>query len=327
MILLEAVNLEKNYNTGFGHFSVSKEIVHAVDKVSFSQRRGETLALVGESGSGKSTLARLILRLEEPTGGRIIFAGQDITNLTGKEMRQIRKNMQIVFQDSNASMNPLQTVRAYIEEPLNNFRVGTKKERKLRVQELMDMVGLESGYINKYPHELSGGQRQRIGIARALALTPQLVVCDEPVSSLDVSIQAQILNLLENLKKEFNLSYLFISHDLAVVSQISDRIAVMYLGSIIEIMRCEDLLTKATHPYTTDLLTSVPVTDPRQRKDRQKALLGEPPNPLSPPVGCRFHPRCRLAWQICRQEKPPLQLIENEHMVACHLYGNRERET
>ncbi|ACV61321.1 oligopeptide/dipeptide ABC transporter, ATPase subunit [Desulfofarcimen acetoxidans DSM 771] len=323
MILLKVANLKKKYNTSFGHFSAAKEIVYAVEDISFSLRQGETLALAGESGCGKSTLARLILRLEEPTGGKIIFAGEDITNLSGKKLRHIRKNMQIVFQDSSSSLNQLQTVGASIEEPLNNFQIRTPKDRKQRVEELMEMVGIDRGYINKYPHQLSGGQRQRVSLARALAITPRLLVLDEPVSSLDVSIQAQILNLLENLKKEYNLTYLFISHDLAVISQISDRIAIMYLGSIIEIIRCEDLLAEAVHPYTTDLLASVPVPDPRQRKDRRKTLMGEPPNPLNPPAGCRFHPRCRLAWQVCRQEKPTLRLIENEHMVACHLYGNR----
>lgn len=321
MNLLEVAGLSKHYYAGGGILAGSREKVRAVDGVSFFLTGGETLGLVGESGCGKSTLGRLILRLEDPTGGKIFFAGEDITGWSGKKLRDLRDKIQIIFQDSYSSLNPLHTVGSIIGEPLDNFRAGTKKEQKKRVQELLAVVGLDPEHAARYAHEFSGGQRQRIGIARALALNPQLIVCDEPVSSLDVSIQAQILNLLKKLKKRFGLSYLFISHDLAAVSYISDRVAVMYLGTIVEVIRSKDLAAKARHPYTRGLLAAVPVADPRQRGVRQVIVQGEPPDPVNPPAGCRFHPRCACAAAKCRHAEPALQDVGKWHQVACHFGG------
>ena len=317
MNLLKVVGLSKHYYTGGGFLSVEK--VSAVDWVSFSLAKGETLSLVGESGCGKSTLGRLVLRLEKPTDGKIFFAGEEITGWSGKKLNELRSKIQIIFQDTYSSLNPLHTVGTIIGEPLANFRVGTKIEQKRRVEELLELVGLNSEHITRYAHEFSGGQRQRIGIARALALHPQLVVCDEPVASLDVSIQAQILNLFIDLKKRYGLSYLFISHDLAAVSYISDRVAVMYLGKIVEVLKSKDLAVKAGHPYTRALLAAVPVSDPRQREGRKVIVQGEPPDPVNPPVGCRFHPRCPHAVQKCRHIEPALQDVGEFHQVACHL--------
>jgi peptide/nickel transport system ATP-binding protein/oligopeptide transport system ATP-binding protein len=256
--------------------------------------------------------------LEEPTAGRIFFNNLDITALSGKKLRELRQKIQIIFQDSYSSLNPRRTVGSIIGEPLANFRIGTRKEQRRRVQELLEIVGLKPEHVSRYPHEFSGGQRQRINIARALALHPQLIVCDEPVSSLDVSIQAQILNLLRNLKTQFGLSYLFISHDLAAVSYISERVAVMYLGKIVEVIRSQDLVQKARHPYTRALLAAVPVADPRRRGERKVIVKGEPPDPLNPPAGCRFHPRCPAAAEKCRTEEPPLETVADGHVVACH---------
>lgn len=319
MSLLEVKNLVKYYPAGTGIFSRGKEKVRAVDRISFSLAKGETLGLVGESGCGKSTLGRLILRLEEPTAGKVFFNNIDITVLPGKELRKLRKKMQIIFQDSYSSLNPRRTVGSIIGEPLANFNVGTKKEQKKRIWELLEIVGLEPEHDSRYPHEFSGGQRQRINIARALALQPELIVCDEPVSSLDVSIQVQILNLLKDLKRQFGLSYIFISHDLAAVSYISDRIAVMYLGKIVEMFKSEDLVKKACHPYTRALLAAIPAADPRRRCGRQTIVKGELPDPLNPPPGCRFHPRCPFAEEKCRIEEPLLDTAGTGHFVACHL--------
>jgi len=275
---------------------------------------------VGESGCGKSTLARVILRLEEPTGGKIFYAGEDITRWKGEKLRKWRKNIQVIFQDAYASLNPRMKVEQIIGEPLVNYRWGNKKERRQRIAELVEIVGLEREHLFRYPHEFSGGQRQRIAIARALALNPGIIICDESVASLDVSIQAQILNLLKKLKEEFSLSYLFISHDLAVVKYISDRVAVMYLGKIVEIVESSLLTDKALHPYTRSLLAAVPLPDPDKKTMGDNIIKGEPPNPISPPEGCRFHPRCPLAEEVCRLKEPMLKGAGAQHQVACHLF-------
>jgi len=327
MSLLEVTGLVKHYPAGSGIFSREKGKVRAVDGVSFVLARGETLGLVGESGCGKSTLGRLILRLEEPTAGKVIFNNTDLTGLPGKELRELRKKMQVIFQDSYSSLNPRRTVGAIIGEPLANFKLGTINEQKKAVRELLETVGLDPEHASRYPHEFSGGQRQRINIARALALRPELVVCDEPVSSLDVSIQAQILNLLKDLKRRFGLSYIFISHDLATVDFISDRVAVMYLGKIVEVLKSRDLIKKALHPYTRVLLAAVPPADPRQRNDRSVVIKGEPPAPLTPPSGCRFHPRCSFAEEKCRLEEPSLEAAGTDHQVACHLAAELRSES
>jgi oligopeptide/dipeptide ABC transporter ATP-binding protein len=300
------------------HFHTRHGVIKAVDRVSFVVAAGKTLGLVGESGCGKSTLGRLVVRLEEPTAGKIFFAGEEITGRTGRKLRELRRHFQIIFQDSSSSLNPRRTVGAIIEEPLANFGVA-KEDRRERVRELLTLVGLEPGDASKYPHEFSGGQRQRMGIARALALQPELVVCDEPVSSLDASIRAQILNLLRELKRRLNLSYLFISHDLAAVNYLADRVAVMYLGKIVEILPAEGLGSQARHPYTRALLQAVPEPDPRQRTGQKPVVRGEPPDPASPPPGCRFYPRCPEARDVCRKEEPVLKGVGEGHLVACHL--------
>jgi len=318
MSLLEVKNLVKYYPSGGGVFSRQKDKVKAVDGVSFSLNRGETVGLVGESGCGKSTLGRMILRLEEPTAGKVVFNNIDLTGLAGKELRGLRKKIQIIFQDSYSSLNPIRTVGSTIGEPLVNFKVGTKKEHVKRVRELLETVGLKPEHNLRYPHEFSGGERQRINIARALALNPELVICDEPVSSLDVSIQAQILSLLQELKEQFGLSYLFISHDLAAVSHISDRVAVMYLGKIVEVLDSGNL-EKACHPYTRALLAAVPDADPRRKNKKQIIVKGEPPDPANPPSGCRFHPRCPYAVEKCWVLEPQLEAVTIGRLAACHL--------
>jgi len=319
MSLLEVRGLIKHYPAGDGLFRAGRERVRAVDGISFTLERGETLGLVGESGCGKSTLGKLIVRLEEPTAGKIYYDSREITSLYGRKLRELRCKIQIIFQDPYSSLNPRQTVGSIIGEPLANFKLGTREEQMQRVAELLDTVGLDPEHISRYPHEFSGGQLQRINIARALALEPELIVCDEPVSSLDVSIRVQILNLLRDLKMCFGLSYIFISHDLAAVSYLADRIAVMYLGKIVEVLPTGDLLSGACHPYTRGLLAAVPEPDPRQRYSRQVTVKGEPPNPADPPPGCRFHPRCSEARQVCREKEPVLQEVEGRHLVACHL--------
>ncbi len=316
--LLEVRDLVKHYPGKGGILAGRREKVRAVDGVSFSLARGETLGLVGESGCGKITLGRLVVRLEEPTAGKILFAGEETTGRTEGKLRELRRHFQIIFQDSSSSLNPRRTVGATIEEPLANFGVA-KEERRERVAELLTLVGLESEHASHYPHEFSGGQRQRINIARALALQPELVVCDEPVSSLDVSIRAQVLNLLRELKRRLNLSYLFISHDLAAVNYLADRVAVMYLGKIVEILPAEGLVSQARHPYTRALLRAVPEPDPRQKTGQKPVVRGEPPDPGRPPAGCRFHPRCPEARDLCRQEEPALKEVREAHLVACHL--------
>jgi peptide/nickel transport system ATP-binding protein len=294
--------------------------IKAVDGVSLEIRRGETLGLVGESGCGKSTVGRAILRLYKPTDGRVVFDGQDITNLGDSALRPIRRRMQIVFQDPYASLNPRHSVGRIVGEPLRVHGLANRRQAAGRVRELLEIVGLPRDAGGRYPHEFSGGQRQRIGIARALALNPDFVVCDEPVSALDVSIQAQILNLLETLQRDFDLTYLFIAHDLAVVKHISDRIAVMYLGVIVEVSPADELYDNPLHPYTISLLSAVPIPDPAVERQRRPLLLaGDLPSPANPPKACRFHTRCPFVQPTrCRDEPPPLRELSPGHTVACH---------
>jgi peptide/nickel transport system ATP-binding protein len=293
--------------------------IKAVDDVSLRIERGETLGLVGESGCGKSTVGRAILRLYEPTAGRILFDGQDISHLGEGELRPLRRRMQMVFQDPFASLNPRHSVGRMVGEPLRVHRLGSRRNVSRRVRELLEIVGLPADAASRYPHEFSGGQRQRIGLARSLALNPDFIVADEPVSALDVSIQAQIMNLLEELQREFDLTYLFIAHDLAVVRHISDRIAVMYLGSIVEVSPAEDLYDNPLHPYTITLLSAVPIPDPVVERERETILLaGDLPSPANPPHACRFHTRCPYVQETrCRDERPPLRAVYG-HQVACH---------
>jgi len=294
--------------------------VKAVDDVTFEIRRGETLGLVGESGCGKSTVGRALLRLYKPTAGRIVFDGQDITDLGEQEMRPLRRRMQMIFQDPFASLNPRHSVGRLVGDPLRAHGLASRRQANARVRELLRIVGLPEDAVSRYPHEFSGGQRQRIGVARAIALNPDFVVADEPVSALDVSIQAQIINLLERLQREFNLTYLFIAHDLAVVRHISDRIAVMYLGTIVEVSPADELYDNPLHPYTISLLSAVPIPDPEVERKRQPILLaGDLPSPANPPAACRFHTRCPYVQPTrCKSEVPPLRKLGQEHFVSCH---------
>jgi len=316
--LLEVKHLKKYFPIKGGVFSKTIGYVYAVDDVNFTLAKGETLGLVGESGCGKSTTGRAILRLIEPTDGELHFEGEDITKLEKSAMRALRREMQIIFQDPYASLNPRMTVGSIIGEPLEIHKIAKGSEKEERVASLLQKVGLRAEDMRKYPHEFSGGQRQRIGIARALALNPKLIVCDEPVSALDVSIQAQVINLLEDLQAEFSLSYLFIAHNLNVVEHISDRVAVMYLGQIVELASDEELYKNPQHPYTEALLSAVPIPDPTIKKKRI-ILEGDVPSPINPPKGCHFHTRCMYKEKICEEVEPEFKDIGGGHWVACHF--------
>lgn len=316
---LKVEGLTKNFPIKGGFFSREVASVKAVQGVDLEIKKGETLGLVGESGCGKSTLGRCIIRLIEPSAGKIILEGQDITTLEGEQLRALRRKMQIIFQDPYASLNPRMTVGSIIGEPLvihNLF--NSKGDRQNRVKELLQTVGLRPEHINRYPHEFSGGQRQRIGIARALAVEPQFIVCDEPVSALDVSIQAQVINLLMDLQQKLGLTYLFIAHDLKVVEHISNRVAVMYLGKVVELADAEELYSHPQHPYTKALLSAIPVPDPR-KKDQRIILVGDVPSPINPPTGCHFHPRCPIAVGDCKVTCPSLRKTRPEHDTSCLL--------
>ena len=320
-ILLSVRDLTKHFPIKSGFiFKKNKAYVHAVDGVSFDIYKGETLGLVGESGCGKSTTGRTVLQLYEPTSGSVIFDGKDLTKLKGAELRGVRKDLQMIFQDPYASLNPRMTVGQIVGEPMLIHGTCTGETRTQKVKELLNLVGLNPAFINRYPHEFSGGQRQRIGIARALALEPKLIVCDEPISALDVSIQAQVVNLLEDLQKEMGLTYLFIAHDLSMVRHISNRIAVMYLGIIIELAERNELYKNPLHPYSQALLSAVPYPDPEIEENRRRIILeGDVPSPVNPPSGCRFRTRCRFAKEICAKERPEFKEVSPGHFVACHL--------
>ncbi|MEC1373885.1 dipeptide ABC transporter ATP-binding protein [Heyndrickxia oleronia] len=318
--LLEIQNLKTYYPIKGGFFKRTVGNVKAVDDVSFTIGKGETLGLVGESGCGKSTTGRTILRLLSPTSGKIIFDGKDITNLSGKDLRLARKDFQMVFQDPYASLNPKQMVGDIVSEPIRNFSNKSLKDLKDEVMSLLKRVGLPEDAYYKYPHEFSGGQRQRIGIARALALKPKLIIADEPVSALDVSVQSQVLNLLKELQDEFDLTFLFIAHDLSVVKHMSDRIGVMYLGNLVELADKDSLYSEPLHPYTQALISAIPEPDPRKRKERI-VLQGDVPSPANPPTGCPFHTRCPVAKEECSKVKPTLKEVKPGHQVACILYN------
>ena len=319
-VLLEVQNLKMHFPIYQGVFRRQVGAVKAVDGVTFSIFRGETLGLVGESGCGKSTAGRAILQLYEVTEGKVLFKGQDLTKLGREEMRRMRPHMQMIFQDPHACLNPRMTLGNIVGEPLLEHRPGSAKDRQERVEHLLETVGLNPAFTNRYPHEFSGGQRQRIGIARALALNPEFIVCDEPIAALDVSIQAQVVNLLEDLQVEFGLTYLFISHDLSMVRHICDRVAVMYLGRMMELASRDDLYGEPLHPYTKALLSAVPVPNPEIEATRQRILLkGDLPSPANPPAGCVFNTRCPIAEQRCTVETPAWRELRPKHFVACHL--------
>ncbi len=320
--LIEVRNLIKYFPVHGGILQRVQGWVQAVDDVSFNIRVGETLGLVGESGCGKTTIGRTILRLIEPTGGQVLFEGQDMVTMTGQELKAKRREMQIIFQDPYSSLDPRAQIGDIIGEALHVHGVKDREERNHRVLEIMKTVGLAEYHARRYPHEFSGGQRQRIGIARALVLRPKFIICDEPVSALDVSIQSQVLNLLRRLQREFNLTFLFIAHNMSVVEHISDRVAVMYLGKMVELADRVELYQNPRHPYTQALMSAIPIPDPSIKRERV-ILEGDVPSPLDPPSGCRFHPRCPVAMDVCSQDTPPLRPISDneEHLAACHLAG------
>ena len=319
--LLKVEHLHKEFPTGSGFMGgkFSKKVVSAVNDLSFEIRAGETFGLVGESGCGKSTTGRAIMHLDPPTSGKVYFEGRDISKMNKKELKAMRREMQFIFQDPYASLNPRMTIGEIISEPMVIHGIGTPEERIERVRELLDVVGLNPEHINRYPHEFSGGQRQRVGIARSFILRPKLIICDEPVSALDVSIQAQVLNLLKDLQKQYGTAYLFIAHDLSVVQHISDRVAVMYLGKMVELSDWKSLYAEPNHPYTQALLSAVPIPDPDVQQNRKRIILaGDPPSPIDPPSGCRFHTRCPIAQAKCSEEIPEFREIGDGHYCACH---------
>lgn len=324
--LLEVRNLKKYYSVKSGFLNKDRRSVKAVDGINLSVKQGEILGIVGESGCGKSTLGRSILRLIEPTSGEVIFEGTNICGLKKEEMRLKRREMQIVFQDPGASLNPRLTVGEIIGEPLEVFHICEGKEKEERIYKLMDLVGINRAYINRFPHEFSGGQRQRLGIARALAVNPKLIICDEPVLALDVSIRAQVLNLIKELKDKLNLTYIFISHDLSVVHHICDRVAVMYLGRVVEIADKKQIYENPVHPYTKALLSAIPMPDPEVKRERI-ILQGDVPNPADPPSGCHFHKRCPYAKKECSETVPPFVTVEPGHQVLCWLAEEQQSET
>ena len=319
--LLKVEHLHKEFPTGSGFMGgkFSKKVVSAVNDLSFEIRAGETFGLVGESGCGKSTTGRAIMHLDPPTSGKVYFEGRDISKMNKKELKAMRREMQFIFQDPYASLNPRMTIGEIISEPMVIHGIGTPEERIERVRELLDVVGLNPEHINRYPHEFSGGQRQRVGIARSFILRPKLIICDEPVSALDVPIQAQVLNLLKDLQKQYGTAYLFIAHDLSVVQHISDRVAVMYLGKMVELSDWKSLYAEPNHPYTQALLSAVPIPDPDVQQNRKRIILaGDPPSPIDPPSGCRFHTRCPIAQAKCSEETPEFREIGEGHFCACH---------
>ena len=317
---LDVTDLKMYFPVKSGIFSKAKSL-KAVDGVSFSIAQGETMGLVGESGCGKTTVGRTILKLYEATGGTVVYNGTDITGFDDQQMRPYRRKMQMIFQDPYTSLDPRMNVESIISEPIKALKLYSEGDRRDRVRELIQMVGLKADHLNRYPHEFSGGQRQRIGIARALAAEPEFIVCDEPISALDVSIQAQVINILEELQHKFGFTYLFISHDLSMVRHISHQVGVMYLGNLIEYAQVDELYDNMLHPYTKSLISAVPVADPNQaRQSKRIVLQGDVPSPIDPPPGCPFRARCAYAKEICGREKPELKRVNDDHMVACHLY-------
>lgn len=318
-LLLQVKNLVRYFPIKKGVFKRTVGWIKAVDDISFEVYEGETVGLVGESGCGKTTTALTVLRLEEPTGGQVIFDGKELTKMKRSEMRRERKNMQIIFQDPYSSLNPRMKVKNIIAEGMLTHNMLNSQQRYKRVGELLERVGIPAEYMDRFPHEFSGGQRQRIGIARALALEPKIIMCDEPVSALDVSIRSQIINLLKDLQKEYNLTYLFVAHDLSVIKYVSDRVIVMYLGKIVEIADKKEFFINTLHPYAQALISAVPVPNPDYKKDRI-ILKGDVPSPANPPKGCRFHPRCSKVIKICSEAEPKLKEVKDGHFCACHLY-------
>lgn len=318
--LLQVSNLKKEFPIKGGVFGKTINTVKAVNGVSFTLHKGETLGIVGESGCGKSTTGKLLLRLFEPTDGEILFENENILTFSKEKMRKVRRDMQMVFQDPFASLNPRHSVEKILEEPLIVHGLYTKEERRKKVREILEIVGLRKEHAKRYPHQFSGGQRQRIGIARALMTNPKLIIADEPVSALDVSIQSQVLNLLKDLQKQFDLTYVFISHDLGVVRHISDRVGVMYLGHLVELTDSEELYENPLHPYTKGLISAVPIADPNYEREKI-TIKGDIPSPSNPPSGCVFHTRCYACMDICKKEKPELKQMDHGHYVACHLYS------
>lgn len=322
-VILDVKDLKMYFNTTRSWFGKSKKYLKAVDGVSFNINKGETYGLVGESGCGKTTVGRTILGLYEATAGKVIYDGVDIALKNDKELFPYRKKMQMIFQDPMTSLDPIKTVGEIIGAPLSIHKIYSGKEKEERVKELINLVGLKNDHINRYPHEFSGGQRQRIGIARALAVEPEFIVCDEPISSLDVSIQAQIMNILEEFQEQFGFSYLFISHDLSMIKHISHKVGVMYLGNLVEQATVDELYSNMQHPYTKSLMSAIPIADPISSRNSHRIILeGDVPSPLNPPSGCAFRTRCRYAEDICSKEKPVLKSINENHMVACHIIYN-----